>query len=127
MPVVGAVNCIIRRHLTQYTIGGSLVQNTWSYAGDDDEDNVNFTTVQYFINYNLKGGWYLTSMPTITPNWAADNSDRWMVLFCTGAGRLIKIGNQPIDPERQVFYNAEKPHGASDLPFQFQVKYLFPK
>ena len=44
-----------------------------------------------------------------------------------GVGRLIKIGNQPIDLKGQVFWNAEKPHGTSDLAFQFQVKFLFPK
>jgi hypothetical protein len=40
---------------------------------------------------------------------------------------LIKIGNQPIDLKGQVFWNAEKPDGVSDLAFQFQVKFLFPK
>ena len=47
--------------------------------------------------------------------------------FGGGAGRLIKIGNQPIDLKGQVFWNAEKPKGTSDLVFQFQVKFLFPK
>ncbi len=46
---------------------------------------------------------------------------------CGGAGRLIKVGKQPIDLKGQVFWNAEKPHGKSDLVFQFQVKFLFPK
>jgi len=26
---------------------------------------------QYFINYNLENGWYLTSTPVITANWEA--------------------------------------------------------
>ena len=47
--------------------------------------------------------------------------------FGGGAGRLIKIGNQPIDLKGQVFWNAEKPKGTSDLVVQFQVKFLFPK
>ncbi len=106
---------------------GSLVQHVWSYAGDNDEDNVNFSSLQYFINYNMEGGWYLTSTPTITANWAADSGNRWTVPFGLGAGRLIKVGQQPVDLKGQVFWNAEKPDGASDLVFQFQVKFLFPK
>jgi hypothetical protein len=103
------------------------VSHVWSYAGDDDEDNVNFSSLQYFVNYNFESGWYLTSTPTITANWAADSADRWTVPFGGGAGRLIKVGNQPIDLKGQVFWNADKPEGASDVAFQFQVKFLFPK
>ena len=106
---------------------GSLVQHVWSYAGDDDEANVNFSSLQYFINYNFESGWYLTSTPTISANWAADSDDRWKVPFGGGVGRLIKLGNQPIDLKGQVFWNAEKPKGTSDLVVQFQVKFLFPK
>ncbi len=106
---------------------GGLAQHFWSYAGDDDEDNVNLSSFQYFINYNLEGGWYLTSTPTITANWAVDSGNRWTVPFGAGAGRLVKFGEQPIDFKGQVFWNVEKPDGTSDLAFQLQVKFLFPK
>jgi len=34
---------------------GALVQNVWSYAGDDDAPDVNFFTFQYFITTISKG------------------------------------------------------------------------
>jgi len=106
---------------------GGLVQHVWSYAGDDDEDNVNFSLAQYFINYNFDDGWYFSSTPTITANWAADSEDRWTIPFGVGFGRLVRFGTQPVDFKGQVFYNAEKPDGVSDMSLQLQVKFLFPK
>jgi len=43
-----------------WVIGG-LINNIWSFAGDDDREDVNLMLIQPFINYNFKMGWYLTS------------------------------------------------------------------
>jgi hypothetical protein len=68
---------------------------------------VNQFLVQYFINYNMKGGWYLTSAPTITANWEADDSDdRWTVPFGGGIGRVFKIGKQPVNVKLAAYWNA---------------------
>lgn len=86
---------------------GALAQNLWSFAGDDDKPDVNKFTFQYFINYNLQGGWYLTSAPVITANWEADSDDRWTVPFGGGVGRLIRVGKLPVDRKAQGFWYAE--------------------
>jgi hypothetical protein len=106
---------------------GGLVQNMWSVAGDSDEDDVRFFSFQYFINYNFKNGWYLSSTPTITADWEADSDDRWTVPFGGGVGRLVRFGKQPVDFKLQAFWNAEKPDGGAEWALQFQVKLLFPK
>jgi len=106
---------------------GALVQNVWSYAGDNDASDVRFFSLQYFINYNFENGWYLSSTPTITADWEADSDDRWTVPFGGGVGRLVKFGSQPVDLKLQGFYNVEKPKNANDWSLQFQVKLLFPK
>ena len=99
----------------------------WSYAGDSDASDVNFFSFQYFINYNFKSGWYISSTPTISADWEADSDDRWTVPFGGGVGRLVKFGKQPVDLKAQAFVNAVKPDGAADWALQLQVKFLFPK
>jgi Putative MetA-pathway of phenol degradation len=106
---------------------GALIQNVWSYAGDSDAPDVNFFSFQYFINYNFKSGWYISSTPTITADWEADSDDRWTVPFGGGFGKLVRFGQQPVDVKAQAFVNAVKPDGASDWALQLQVKLLFPK
>ena len=106
---------------------GALVQHSWSFAGDSDDNNVNLTSFQYFINYNFPSGWYLTSTPTNTANWDESSSDRFTIPIGGGIGKLVRFGNQPVDFKLQGFYNAEKPDGAADWTMQFQFKFLFPK
>jgi len=106
---------------------GVLGYNIWSFAGPSDEDDVNSLLFQYFVNYNLANGWYLTSAPVITANWEADSSQRWTVPLGGGAGRLVKFGKQPVDFRLQSFWYAEKPDNGPDWSLQIQVKLLFPK
>jgi len=106
---------------------GCLGYNIWSFAGPSDEDDVNSLLFQYFINYNIANGWYLTSAPVITANWEADSSQRWTVPLGGGIGRLVKFGKQPVDFKLQTFWYAEKPDNGPDWSLQLQVKLLFPK
>lgn len=54
---------------------GVLINKVWSFAGDDDRDDVNAMLLQPFVNYNLPEGWYLVSSPIITANWEADSDN----------------------------------------------------
>jgi hypothetical protein len=49
-------------------------------AGSGSRPAVNQMLLQYFINYNLKKGWYITSSPILAANWEVNNG-RWVVLF----------------------------------------------
>jgi hypothetical protein len=106
---------------------GGLVQNMWSFAGPDDEPTVNKFTFQYFVNYNLSNGWYLTSTPIITANWEKPSGQQWTVPFGGGVGKLARFGKQPVDFKLQGFGNVEKPDGGPDWSMMFAVKFLFPK
>lgn len=105
---------------------GSLFSNVWSFAGSGDQD-VNLFTWQYFINYNLPDGWYLTSAPIITANWEAESGNKWTVPFGGGVGKIFKIGKQPMNAQVQAFYNVEKPDNGPDWTLRLQLQFLFPK
>lgn len=107
---------------------GLLVSNVWNIGGGyDNAPDVNFFTAQYFINYNMKGGWYLSTGPVITANWKADNGDTWTVPFGGGFGRVFKIGKQNVNMKLAAYYSVEKPDNASDWNLQTQITFLFPK
>jgi hypothetical protein len=94
---------------------GSLFSNVWSFAGSGAQD-VNFFTWQYFINYNLEDGWYLTSAPIITANWEAPSGEEWTVPLGGGFGKIFRIGKQPINGSAHVYYNVEnRPTGQTGL------------
>jgi len=103
---------------------GSLFNNVWSFT---DDKAVNLFTWQYFVNYNLDDGWYLTSAPIITANWEADSSDTWTVPFGGGVGKIFRIGKQPMNVSAAAYYNVVHPDFGADWQMRFQVQFLFPK
>ena len=106
---------------------GALVQNLWSYVGDSDASDVKFFSFQYFINYNFKNGWYISSTPTITADWEKPGGEQWTVPLGGGIGKLVRFGKQPVDFKLQAFGNLVKPDGGPDWSMMFAVKFLFPK
>jgi hypothetical protein len=106
---------------------GVLLNNVWSVAGSGSRPSVNQFLFQYFINYNLKKGWYITWQPTLTANWEATNGGRWVVPFGGGLGRIMKLGAQPVSITGQFYGNAVHPPGASSWTMRLQFALLFPK
>ena len=117
---------------------GGLVQNVWSFAGDDDAADVNQMLIQPIINYNFNKGWYFTSVPVITANWEADSDNRWTIPVGGGFGRIMHWGKQAVDLQTQAFYNVEKPiplaaqglnldNQGETWTLRLQLKFLFPQ
>jgi hypothetical protein len=118
---------------------GALVNNVFSVAGSAHRPYVNQMLLQYFINYNLKKGWYLTSAPIITANWnskasgeAANGNDTtagsvWTIPFGGGAGRIMRLGYQPVNIAVNFYGNAVHPPGASNWGMRIQIALLYPK
>jgi hypothetical protein len=105
---------------------GFLVNNVWSVAGHNDLPDVNQFLFQYFINYNLQKGYYLTWQPTITANWEMTNGGRWIVPLGGGIGRIMKLGAQPVNLGLQFYGNAVHPPGGSSWTMRLSIAFLFP-
>ena len=108
---------------------GFLANNLWSFAGHSDLDKppVNQFLLQWFVNYNMKKGWYLTTSPIITANWRAPGGSVWTVPFGGGVGRIMKLGFQPVNITAQLYGNAVHPPGVSPWGLRLQFVLLFPK
>jgi hypothetical protein len=106
---------------------GVLVNNVWSVAGHANLPEVNQFLLQYFVNYNLKSGWFLTWQPTLTANWEATNGGRWVVPVGGGVGRIMRMGFQPVNIGLQFYGNPVHPPGASPWSLRIQIALLFPK
>lgn len=109
---------------------GALANNVWSVAGHPDDPSlppVNQFLLQYFINYNLQKGWYLTWQPTLTANWKATDGGRWVVPLGGGIGRIMKLGPQPVNVGLQFYGNAIHPPNGSPWSLRVQIAFLYPK
>jgi hypothetical protein len=118
---------------------GALVNNVWSFAGSGSRPEVNQMTLQYFVTYNLKKGWNVSSSPIISANWndqapldAANGGDttsggRWTVPVGGGVGRITKIGPQPVNVAVNFYGNVVHPSGASSWGLRLQIALLYPQ
>ncbi len=104
-------------------VAGFVIHNVWTF-GDVSENKFLF---QYFVNYNLPKGWYLVTGPILTANWNAEKGQQWIVPFGGGAGKVVRIGQLPINLTAHVYYNAVKPDGVGDWGTRFQLQLLFPR
>ncbi len=117
---------------------GALMNNQWSVAGWGDKP-VNAMLLQWFVNYNLPDGWYLTSSPIVTADWKADKGgDVWTVPLGGGIGKLFRLGQilpleghpiakLPINTQLAAYGNVAKPEFGPAWQLRFQIQFLFPK
>lgn len=107
---------------------GALVSNVWNIGnGYDNAADVNAMTFQYFINYNMEKGWYVSTAPVLTANWEADSGDQWTVPVGAGVGRVFKIGSQHVNMKAAAYYNVQEPGDDNAWNMQLSCTFLFPK
>jgi hypothetical protein len=106
---------------------GMLINNVWSVAGSGSRPDVNQMLLQWFVNYNMKKGWYITTSPIVTADWEQTNGGRWVVPFGGGVGRIMRLGFQPANITVQFYGNAVHPPGASPWGMRMQLQFLYPK
>jgi hypothetical protein len=114
-----------------YTSGpwvvGAIVNQLWSFAGDDDRPDVNAMTLRPIINYNLPDGWFVGSSPTIAANWEVDSNNRWLVPVGGGVGKLFAIGSKWMSISLEGYYHVESPEIGPDWQLRLQLTFLLPK
>jgi hypothetical protein len=95
--------------------GGMLVRHLWSFTGESDRQDVNQTLIQPFLNYNIADGWYLMTSPIYTSNWSASSGERWQAPIGGGCGKLMKVGDQPINLSMHGYYKRAEAQGRAGV------------
>ncbi|MGH8584930.1 MAG: transporter [Gammaproteobacteria bacterium] len=103
---------------------GALSNHLWSFAGEDNRQDVNATFLQPFLAYTTKTFTTFTLNTESTYDW--ENS-QWTVPLNVIVSQLVKIGQQPIQFAIGGRYYVEKPEGGPDWGLRFAVTFLFPK
>jgi hypothetical protein len=111
----------------QWTFG-ALINNTWSFAGNSERDDVNHMLLNLFIVRQLGEGWYVNSAPIITADWTADQGQQWIVPIGIGGGKLVMLGGKlPLNLQTQIYYNVVRPDFGPEWQWRFQAQILLPK
>jgi len=106
---------------------GALINNIWSFAGEESASDVNSFLLQYFVNYNMKDGLYLTTAPIITANFEAADGQQWTIPFGAGIGKIVKLGGKlPINMQASYYYNVVSPDFGPQSQLRLQIQVMLP-
>ncbi|WP_349437236.1 transporter [Pararhizobium sp. A13] len=104
---------------------GVLANHIWSFAGNDDRQDVSSTFVQPFLSYTTPEAWTFALNTESTYNWEADE---WSVPINLTVSKLLTIDKQPISLMAGLRYWAESPqNGPEGLGLRVALTFLFPK
>lgn len=103
---------------------GALANHVWSFARDDDRNEVNSTYLQPFLAYTFKTATTVTLNTESTYDWI---EHQWTVPLFAGVAQIVKIGKLPVQFQLGSQYWVEGPDSAPDWSVRFAVTFLFPK
>ncbi len=105
---------------------GGLVNQLWTISGDGRGPDINQTAIQPFINYNLEGGWALSTSPLISANWIAPDGEEWTIPLGVGISKVAAIGRRPVSIAIQYYNNVERPPSTAENQLRFVFSLLYP-
>jgi hypothetical protein len=107
---------------TGHWLGGALINNQFAGVNHVHENEM---TLNGFLFYNFRHGWYVLSTPIITADWTAERNKRWTVPVGGGVGKIFKIGRQPLNARAEFFNDVRTTTGGPDWQMQTQLQFLF--
>ena len=106
---------------------GTLLTQVWAPAGADSAQ-INETEIQPFLDYNLDGGWYITTSPIWTYDKRAPSGERWTVPIGAGVGKAFHWGTQALNAYVLGYKNVVKPNAnSSDWQLEAAIVIMIPR
>ena len=99
---------------------GAFGGQIWSFAGDDERNDVSQLIIRGAIRRQLANDWYFVSAPIISANWNAAGQ-KWLVPAGGGFGKVFKVRSKPWALSLQGYYNVVKPDGAPNFSIRLAL------
>ena len=104
---------------------GMLANHIWSFAGDDDRQDISNTFVQPFVAYTWPSAWTVSVQSETSYNW---KSEQWSVPINVAVSKLVRFGKLPVSLQGGVGYWAESPDGGPEgFRFRLQANIVLPR
>jgi hypothetical protein len=104
---------------------GALANHLWSFAGNDQRDDINSTFVQPFVAYTWPSAWTVSVQSETTYNWEIR---KWGVPVNVAVAKLVMLGRLPVSLSGGVGRWLTSPDGAADgWRFRLQANFVLPK
>jgi hypothetical protein len=121
---LGPTAVIVRT--TKSTVSGVLANDVISLGGTPGANGTryNLLTINPFLNFNFPGGWFVGSVPIITASLDSPGA-KWTLPIGLQGGRLIKIGQRPVNLLAGAYYNALRLRYGATWQLRAQIAIVF--
>ena len=110
-------------------VAGVLVNNVWSLGGDAGPFGGRYDNflAQPFVNFNMKGGWYVGTSPLATANWLKAGNEAWIVPIGGNIGRVMRLSKKmpPINLSMGAYANVVHPTFGPTWQLRTQLTAIF--
>jgi hypothetical protein len=104
---------------------GALANHLWSFAGDDDRDDINTTFLQPFLSYTTPTAWTYTLQSETFYDW---DNQQWLVPIRAVVSKVTRVGGQLVSIGGGVNYWVEGPEGGPEgWGARLTITLLFPR
>ncbi len=102
-----------------------LANHIWSFAGDDDRQDISNTFMQPFVAYTWPSAWTVSALSETGYNW---KTERWSVPVNAALSKLVMLGPLPVSLQAGVGYWVESPvTGPEGWRFRLQANVVLPR
>ena len=120
-PAVGA------GYITDEFMIAALAQQWWSFEGDEDRPDTSQLNLLPLVYKYFDDGWSVGYSGNILADWKAPDDDVWTVPLGLSVGKVVKLGQLPVQFQIAAQYFPIKPDGGPEWNFQFQITPVIPK
>lgn len=103
---------------------GMLANHIWSYAGDDQREDISNTLIQPFISQTFRDTTSVSLNTETTYDW---KHDVWTVPINISVGHIFKFGRQPVQISAGAKIYAEGPDDGPHWGTRLTISFLFPE
>jgi hypothetical protein len=111
-------------YLGEKWVFGLLVQQWWSFAGEDDRPDTSAMDILYSIHYRVTPTWLIGMSPTIGLDWKGGDDNKLSLPIGLGSSVTVKIGRFPVVLGCEVQYYLRRPDNFGP-EWNFRV-FMFP-
>ena len=99
----------------------------WSFAGDENRNDVNKALLNLFLVYQLGNGWSVNSVPIITVDLKAASGQKWIIPLGGGVSKLLMLGGKlPMMTQLGCYYNVFRPDLTGPVELRAMINFVLP-
>ena len=114
-------------YITNQFMLAAFAQQWWSFAGDSSRKSTNQINILPLAYYFFGDQWSVGYSGNVLADWKQAGNDAWTVPIGLSIGKVVQLGQFPVQIQLAGQYFAERPPGGPKWNLQFELTPVIPR